>query len=194
MSEFREKLVALGRGQTTVSDVKNALRTQVATAPEKISEAQQLLDAALKAGMPETVYTNLTQVLPVQEDPDTTLFSGSDWAKTEVLMPDVDDASSDRTEMDIGDATIMSNGSLLIDADASAAIDLGEEADGGATLMRLDEEVDEAERDLSIPGGGIVARGGSFTDPLGRCKISLSEKHSGKADPVTGFRLVRELS
>ena len=42
-------------------------------------------------------------------------------------------------------------------------------------------------------GGGIAARGGAHTDPMSRCAISLKESHSGNADPVAGFRLVREL-
>jgi serine/threonine protein kinase len=42
-------------------------------------------------------------------------------------------------------------------------------------------------------GGGLVARGGAFEDPLARCESSISRNHSGEADEVTGFRLVREL-
>ncbi len=42
-------------------------------------------------------------------------------------------------------------------------------------------------------GGGIAARGRAHTDPMSRCAISLKESHSGNADPVAGFRLVREL-
>ena len=42
-------------------------------------------------------------------------------------------------------------------------------------------------------GGGVKARGGAFEEPLSKCDISLTKAHSGGADPVTGFRLVREL-
>lgn len=48
-------------------------------------------------------------------------------------------------------------------------------------------------REWAKSGGGIVARGGAHTEPMSRCKISLRETHSGGADPVTGFRIVREL-
>ena len=40
-------------------------------------------------------------------------------------------------------------------------------------------------------GSGVQARGGAYTDSLSNCSISLSRQHSGNADPVTGFRLVR---
>ena len=42
-------------------------------------------------------------------------------------------------------------------------------------------------------GGGFAARGGAFDDPLTRCGVSLNKPHSGNADAVTSFRLVREL-
>ena len=42
-------------------------------------------------------------------------------------------------------------------------------------------------------GGGVAVRGGAFEDPLTRCGVDLAKPHSGGADAVTGFRLVREL-
>ena len=42
-------------------------------------------------------------------------------------------------------------------------------------------------------GGGVAARGGAFEDPLAKCDIELTRSHSGAADGITGFRLVREL-
>ncbi len=41
--------------------------------------------------------------------------------------------------------------------------------------------------------GGASTRGGAFDDPLTRCGVKLNESHSGSGDPVTGFRLVRDL-
>jgi len=41
--------------------------------------------------------------------------------------------------------------------------------------------------------GGVVAKGGSFSDSLSNCSISLTRAQDGGADPMTGFRLVREL-
>ena len=41
--------------------------------------------------------------------------------------------------------------------------------------------------------GGVAARGGAFEDPLTRCGVTFSKPHNGNADPVTSFRLVREL-
>ena len=42
-------------------------------------------------------------------------------------------------------------------------------------------------------GGGVKARGGAFEDTLSKCDISLTKTHGGGADPITGFRLIREL-
>ena len=41
--------------------------------------------------------------------------------------------------------------------------------------------------------GGIRARGGAFEDALSKCDISLTKAHGGGADPITGFRLIREM-
>ncbi len=40
-------------------------------------------------------------------------------------------------------------------------------------------------------GGTLVVRGGAYVDPLTECAVSLSKPHSGSADKLTGFRLVR---
>jgi len=42
-------------------------------------------------------------------------------------------------------------------------------------------------------GGSVSVRGGAFTDNLSMCTPAYSRPHSGKADAVTGFRVVREL-
>ncbi|HHM05132.1 MAG TPA: hypothetical protein ENJ19_05235 [Gammaproteobacteria bacterium] len=44
-----------------------------------------------------------------------------------------------------------------------------------------------------LAGQAVEVRGGSYRDPLAQCAVSLRRNHSGKADDVTGFRLVREL-
>jgi formylglycine-generating enzyme required for sulfatase activity len=41
--------------------------------------------------------------------------------------------------------------------------------------------------------GDIVALGGAHTDPKADCSIQKRIAHSGEADPVTGFRLLREV-
>lgn len=40
---------------------------------------------------------------------------------------------------------------------------------------------------------GLAARGGAFSDVDTRCRIAFARAHDGEPDPVTGFRLVREL-
>ncbi|MBI4693308.1 MAG: SUMF1/EgtB/PvdO family nonheme iron enzyme [Gammaproteobacteria bacterium] len=42
-------------------------------------------------------------------------------------------------------------------------------------------------------GGGVVVRGGAFEDTFSKCNINLEKPHDGKADNVTGFRLVLDL-
>ena len=42
-------------------------------------------------------------------------------------------------------------------------------------------------------GAGLAAQGGAFTDDAGECVVTMSRAHTGEADEITGFRLVREL-
>ncbi|TFH47943.1 MAG: hypothetical protein E4H01_07285, partial [Lysobacterales bacterium] len=49
-------------------------------------------------------------------------------------------------------------------------------------------------RELVRSGQSLAARGGAYSDPLTECGSELGETHSGEADALTGFRLVRELS
>jgi hypothetical protein len=44
------------------------------------------------------------------------------------------------------------------------------------------------------PGGAVLARGGSFGQPMEECMKDPSEPHSGAPDGRTGFRLVREVN
>jgi len=48
-------------------------------------------------------------------------------------------------------------------------------------------------QEWAITGAGVVARGGAFKDPAASCSVDAGRSHDGSADPVTGFRLVREL-
>ncbi len=48
-------------------------------------------------------------------------------------------------------------------------------------------------QEWAITGAGVVARGGAFEDPAASCSVDAGRSHDGSADPVTGFRLVREL-
>ena len=42
--------------------------------------------------------------------------------------------------------------------------------------------------------GGVAAAGGDYQDPLAECTTSLSRPSSGSADPLTGFRVARDLN
>ena len=43
-------------------------------------------------------------------------------------------------------------------------------------------------------GGGVTAVGGDYQDPLSQCTTSLSRPSDGSADPLTGFRVARDVS
>jgi hypothetical protein len=43
-------------------------------------------------------------------------------------------------------------------------------------------------------GGGAAAMGGDWQDPLATCSTSLSRPSSGSADPLTGFRVARDVN
>lgn len=48
-------------------------------------------------------------------------------------------------------------------------------------------------REWAVSGEELVALGGAHTDPKAECTMAKSVVHSGQADAVTGFRLVREI-
>lgn len=43
------------------------------------------------------------------------------------------------------------------------------------------------------PPNTLTAMGGAYQDPLAKCNISFSRNHDGSADPITGFRVLREM-
>ncbi|MBD3648534.1 MAG: SUMF1/EgtB/PvdO family nonheme iron enzyme, partial [Pseudomonadales bacterium] len=48
-------------------------------------------------------------------------------------------------------------------------------------------------REWAIQGDEVLAMGGAHTDPKAECTLDKRVAHSGEADPVTGFRIVREI-
>jgi hypothetical protein len=48
-------------------------------------------------------------------------------------------------------------------------------------------------REWAKGSSGVVVLGGAFEDSLTECSLSLKRSHSGDADDLTGFRLVREI-
>lgn len=42
-------------------------------------------------------------------------------------------------------------------------------------------------------GGSVAARGGAYTDNLSQCTTDMTRSHSGGADAITGFRVLREI-
>jgi hypothetical protein len=43
-------------------------------------------------------------------------------------------------------------------------------------------------------GGGVAAIGGDYQDPLSQCTTSFTRSSDGSADPLTGFRVARDVS
>ena len=64
---------------------------------------------------------------------------------------------------------------------------------GGQNKWGIMNYVGNAQEWVIGPSGGYEARGGSYKDRLGNCKIELARPHAGGADEATGFRLVREI-
>jgi len=48
-------------------------------------------------------------------------------------------------------------------------------------------------QELVMVNDKYVARGGAYTDSFSKCDISLKRPHSGKADSITGFRIIKVL-
>jgi formylglycine-generating enzyme required for sulfatase activity len=48
-------------------------------------------------------------------------------------------------------------------------------------------------REWAVEGDELFALGGAHTDPKAECTMSKSVSHSGQADPVTGFRVFRQI-
>jgi hypothetical protein len=48
-------------------------------------------------------------------------------------------------------------------------------------------------REWAVTEDGVLALGGAHTDPRTECTIEKSVPHSGQPDPVTGFRIVRQI-
>jgi len=63
---------------------------------------------------------------------------------------------------------------------------------GGANAWGLHNFIGNAQEYVDS-SSGIKVRGGSYKDSMSACGISLVKNHPGVADPLTGFRLVREI-
>ncbi|HEY6527568.1 MAG TPA: bifunctional serine/threonine-protein kinase/formylglycine-generating enzyme family protein [Cellvibrionaceae bacterium] len=64
---------------------------------------------------------------------------------------------------------------------------------GGANRWGLVNHIGNA-REWAMAGGSAAALGGSRETAMDQCTASNASPHDGKADNVTGFRLVREIS
>jgi formylglycine-generating enzyme required for sulfatase activity len=49
-------------------------------------------------------------------------------------------------------------------------------------------------QEFVVNGGGVATMGGDWQDPLAQCTTSLSRSSSGGADPLTGFRVARDIN
>ena len=93
------------------------------------------------------------------------------------------------------------NGTAKVDENVNCTVDsrgvrLGERLlntlSGRPNSWGLYNHVGNA-REWAINGEELLALGGAHTDPKAECTMSKSIAHSGQADPVTGFRLFREI-
>ena len=84
------------------------------------------------------------------------------------------------------------NCQLRDDSGLIKGIRLEDVRNGDANAWGLQNYIGNA-REWVTDGNAVYARGGSFRDSFNSCAISLNEPHSGQADEVTGFRLVRDV-
>ncbi len=78
-------------------------------------------------------------------------------------------------------------GSQVIKGQALGSVKMGKPNGWG-----LKNYVGNAQEWVITPNG-VAAKGGAYADSLSNCSISMSKAHSGGADRITGFRVVREL-
>jgi len=64
---------------------------------------------------------------------------------------------------------------------------------GAQNRWGLVNHVGNAREWVAAKGGKLVAVGGSYKTDMEYCTVSLAEAHSGSADSVTGFRVLREI-
>lgn len=71
-------------------------------------------------------------------------------------------------------------------------VDLLNTKSGGQNGWGLKNIIGNAQ-ELVTKGNKLYVRGGAHTDSLTQCDIDLKRSHSGKADAITGFRIVKVL-
>jgi formylglycine-generating enzyme required for sulfatase activity len=69
-------------------------------------------------------------------------------------------------------------------------INLEDVRTGDANGWGLQNQIGNA-REFVMSGQSVLAKGGSFEDAYDTCAVSLQVRHDGRADAVTGFRLLR---
>ncbi|NKC14923.1 MAG: protein kinase [Gammaproteobacteria bacterium] len=99
MSEFRDKLIALGRGTVTLAEVEQSLQRLAAERPQEIGRAHKLLNAARRGGLPEHLHTRLMQLtgMAVTVESDATQVAlrepaeNATWVETVIAEPGWDE-------------------------------------------------------------------------------------------------------
>jgi len=93
------------------------------------------------------------------------------------------------------------NGTAEVDENVNCSVDsrgvrLGEKLlntlSGRPNNWGLYNHVGNAQ-EWAIQGEEVLALGGAHTDPKAECTLSKSVAHSGQADPITGFRILRQI-
>lgn len=64
---------------------------------------------------------------------------------------------------------------------------------GKVSRQGLKNLVGNVQELATTTSGGLVALGGARTDPMSRCLATTERTHSGRADDITGFRVVRDI-
>ena len=70
MSDFREKLVALGEGDASLDEVFESLDQLIAVTPHEVAAAKELVESAKSGGLSETIrQTILARIDAALADP-----------------------------------------------------------------------------------------------------------------------------
>ena len=114
----------------------------------------------------------------------------SDTSGFEYRLPSVSEWAYAAEAPGTGAARRNYNCQIRGDSGLVKGINLEDVRTGDANGWGLQNYVGNA-REFVMSGQSIIAKGGSFEDPYDTCAISLQVSHDGRADAVTGFRLLR---
>ncbi|MBT6277335.1 MAG: protein kinase [Chromatiales bacterium] len=189
MPEFRDMLVALGRGQVTLDEVVQSIDDLMKHTPEQADAVRKLLDSASKGGLPDKVHARLAARLTSPDVGDATVMAGVD-------------GSGEGATVAVGaggeDATVMANSGGGDDATQMSSANASEDA----TVMSgaqddATEVMAENEDATAISGGNEDATqfsGGASDGPEATMYNASRDGDSTQTTPADGDRTMMSVN